>query len=110
MFINPFKINDICIIVEKYYLDFSEQEKINLRYLLRYFEFDVLIGLTLQNLSSIAELCKGLTETYYLIDRLICFVLTLLVSITTIERAFLIMKIVKIRLYNKINDDFLANS
>jgi hypothetical protein len=37
-----FKIDDICILAEKYYpLDFSEQEKINLRYQLRYFEFDV---------------------------------------------------------------------
>jgi hypothetical protein len=54
-----FKIDDICIFVEKYYsLDFSEQEKINLRYQLRYFEFDVLTKPTLQNLSSIAKLCQ----------------------------------------------------
>jgi hypothetical protein len=39
-----FKIDDICILVEKYYpLDFFEQEKLNLRCKLRYFEFDVLI-------------------------------------------------------------------
>jgi hypothetical protein len=38
----------ICNIAEKYYpLDFSEQEKINLRYQLRYFEFDVLTEPTL---------------------------------------------------------------
>jgi hypothetical protein len=43
-----FKIDDICIFAEKYYLiDFSEQEKINLRYQLRYFEFDVLTEPTL---------------------------------------------------------------
>jgi hypothetical protein len=54
-----FKIDDICNFVEKYYsLDFSEQEKINLRYQLRYFEFDVLTKPTLQNLSSIAKLCQ----------------------------------------------------
>jgi hypothetical protein len=54
-----FKIDDICIIAEKYYpLDFSEQEKINLRY----FEFDMRTDSTLQNLSSIAELCQGLAK------------------------------------------------
>jgi hypothetical protein len=43
-----FKIDDICILAEKYYpFDFFEQEKINLRYQLRYFECDVLIELTL---------------------------------------------------------------
>ncbi|XP_059456615.1 uncharacterized protein LOC132186648 [Corylus avellana] len=111
-----FKIDDICILAEKYYpLDFSEQEKINLRYQLRYFEFDVHTDPTLQNLSSIAELCQGLaktkkSETYYLIDRLIRLILTLLVSTTTTERAFSAMKIVKTRLRNKMDDDFLANS
>ena len=86
-----FKIDDICIHAKMYYpLDFSEQEKINLRYQLRYFEFDVFIDLTLLNLSSITELCQGFakikkSKTYYLIDRLIHLVLTLLVSTTTIE-------------------------
>jgi hypothetical protein len=43
-----FKIDHICIIAEKYYpLDFFEHEKINFRYQLKYFEFDVLIDLTL---------------------------------------------------------------
>jgi hypothetical protein len=48
--------------------------------------------------------------TYYLIDRLIRFILTLLVSTVTIEQAFSAIKIVKTRLHNKIEDDFLANS
>jgi hypothetical protein len=111
-----FKIDDICIIAEKYYpLDFSEQEKINLRYQLRYFEFDVFTELTLQNLSFIAELCQGLaktekSKTYYLIDRLIRLILILPVSTATTERAFSAMKIVKTRLCNTMEDDFLANS
>ncbi|XP_059448304.1 uncharacterized protein LOC132179583 [Corylus avellana] len=111
-----FKIDDICILVEKYYpLDFSEQEKINLRYQLRYFESDVHTDPTLQNLSSIAELCQGLaktekSKTYYLIDRLIRLILTLPVFTATTERAFSAMKIVKTRLRNKMEDDFLANS
>jgi hypothetical protein len=51
-----FKIDNTGILAEKnYLLDFFEQEKINLRYKLRYFEFDVLTEPTLQNLSSIAE-------------------------------------------------------
>ena len=95
-----FKIDDLCILLEKYYpFDFSEQEKINLRYQLRYFEH-VLTDSTLQNLSSIAELCQGLakiekSKAYYLIDRLIRLVLTLPVSTATTERAFTAMKIVK---------------
>jgi hypothetical protein len=45
----------IYIFAEKYCsLDFSEYEKINLRYQLRYFELDVLIDPILQNLSFIA--------------------------------------------------------
>jgi hypothetical protein len=86
-----FKIDNICIIAKKYYpLDFFEQEKINLRYQLRYFEFDMLAKPTLQNLSSIAELCQGLvktekSKTYYPIDRLICLILTILISIETTE-------------------------
>jgi hypothetical protein len=82
---------------------------------LRYFEFNVLIEPTLQNLSSIIELCQRLAKIeklkiYYLIDRLIHLILTLLVSITTIERTFLAIKIVKTRLRNKMENDFLANN
>jgi len=111
-----FKIDDICSLAEVYYpLDFSEHEKINLGFQLKYFELDVHNDLKLQNLSSVVELCQGLVETrksktYYLIDRLIRLVLTLPVSTTTTERAFSAMKIVKTRLRNKMEDEFLANS
>jgi len=68
----------------------------------------------LKNMSSIAELCQGLVETekstiYSLVDRLIRLLLTLPVSTTTTERAFSAMKIVKTRLRNRMEDDFLAN-
>ena len=102
--------------MEKYFpLDFSEQEKINLRYQLRYFELDVLTDSTLQNLSSIAELCQGLaktekSKTYYLIEILIRLILTLPMSTATIKRVFSAIKNVKTRLRNKMEDDFLANS
>jgi hypothetical protein len=98
-----------------YPLDFSEQEKNNLGFQLKYFELDVHNDLKLQNLSSITELCQGLAETgksktYHLIDRLIRLVLTISVSTTTPERAFSSMKIVKTRLRNNMNNKFLTNS
>jgi hypothetical protein len=111
-----FNIDDICSLAEKYYsLDFSEQEKIILRFQLKHFEVDMLNHQKLQKLSSIAELCQGLikarkSDTYYLIDRLICLILTLPVSTATTERAFSAMKIVKTRLRNKIEDEFLGDN
>jgi len=111
-----FKIDDICSLAEVYYpLDFSKQEKINLGFQLKYFELNVHNDLKLYNLSSVVELCQGLaktrkSKTYYLIDRLIRFVLTLPVSSATTKRAFSAIKILKTRLCNKIDDRFLANS
>jgi hypothetical protein len=69
----------------------------------------------LQRLSFITELFRGLRKigksyTYYFIDRLICLVLILPMSTTTIKRAFSTMKIVKARLQNKMEDEFLANN
>jgi len=63
-------------------------------------------------MSSIADLCQGLVEKstiYPLIDKLIRLILTLPVLTATIERAFSAMKIVKTRLRNRMEDDFLAN-
>ena len=82
---------------------------------MKHFEVDVLSNPKFQDLRSIADLCRRLVETekskiYYLIDRLICLILTLPVSTATSERAFSAMKIVKTRLRNKIEDEFLANN
>ncbi|XP_042964734.1 uncharacterized protein LOC122298958 [Carya illinoinensis] len=61
---------------EDYYpLDFSENEKINLRFQLKHFEVNVFSNPMFQDLRSIADLCQRLVETeksktYYLIDRL----------------------------------------
>ena len=65
-------------------------------------------------MSLITDLCQGLIKIekltiYPLIDRLIRLILTLPVSTSTTERAFLAMKIVKTRLRNRMEDDFLAN-
>jgi hypothetical protein len=64
-----------------------------------------------KKLSLIVDLCQGLVETrkstiYPLIDRLIRLILTLLVSMITTERAFLVIKIVKTRFHIQMDDDF----
>jgi hypothetical protein len=66
-------------------------------------------------LSFIAELCQELAETeksktYHLINRLIRLILTLSMFTAIIERAFSIMKVVKSKLRNKMNDEFFVNS
>ena len=65
-------------------------------------------------MSLIIDLFQGLVKIekstiYPLIDKLIQFILTFPVSTTTTERAFSAIKIVKIRLHNQMEDDFLAN-
>jgi hypothetical protein len=80
-----FKIGYICKLVEKFYpREFTEQEKICLRFQLEHFQLDVPNHADFQNMSTLSELCRGLTvsgksKIYPLIDRLIRLVLTLLV-------------------------------
>jgi hypothetical protein len=111
-----FKIDDICNLVEKFYPeDFTEQEKISLRFQLHHYQFDVPKHSDFQNMSTLSELCRGLTisgksKIYNLIDRLIRLVLTLPVSTATTERAFSAMKLVKTRLRSKMEDEFLADN
>ena len=96
-----FKANAIYKLAEKYYPeDFNEQEMYYLRSQLEHYQIDVIHYKSFQNMSTISELCRGLTETNksqhcHLIDRLIRFVLTLLVSTATTERTFSTMKHVK---------------
>ncbi|GAV67696.1 Dimer_Tnp_hAT domain-containing protein [Cephalotus follicularis] len=110
-----FDCDKICNLVEKFYpLDFTEQEKILLKCQLQHYQFDVINHPDMQNLCTIAGLCRKLVETgkseiYYLIDRLLRLVLTLPVSTATTERAFSAMKIIKTRLRSKMEDDFLTN-
>ena len=94
------------------------KEKVNLPFQLRHFIIDARQQLELKNLSAIPELCRCLAETkkkkksevYYLIDRLIRLILTLPVSTATTERSFSTMKIMKTKLRNKMEDEFLTNS
>ena len=67
-----------------------------------------------QNMGTISELCRGLeisgkSKFYHLIDRLIRLVLTLPVSIVTIERVFSAMKLLKTRFRNRMEDELLAD-
>jgi hypothetical protein len=56
-----FKIDDICSLVEKFYpQDFTEQEKIILRFQLDHYRLDVSKHSYFQNMSTLSELCKGL--------------------------------------------------
>ncbi|CAI0560365.1 unnamed protein product, partial [Linum tenue] len=111
-----FNIGAICDLAQKYYpLDFSEKDLDDLKFELKHFHADAPTHPELQNLSSLAELCHGLAVTgksteFNLVDRLIRLILTLPVSTATGERAFSAMKIVKNRLRNKMNDDFLADN
>ncbi|KAK2650039.1 hypothetical protein Ddye_017528 [Dipteronia dyeriana] len=107
-----FNIDDICTLAKKFYLgDFTERELSDLKRQLQHFKNDVLVHPKFQNISSLSELCRGFVETrnshlFFLIERLIRLVLTLLVSTASIEHAFSAMKLVMTPLHNKMNDDF----
>ncbi|XP_050211754.1 uncharacterized protein LOC126661916 [Mercurialis annua] len=110
-----FNADNIYNLVEKYYPeDFTDQEKLYLKIQLHHYEFDVPQHEELNNLSTLSELCQGLTNTkkatiYPLVDRLIRLILTLHVTTATTERSFSAMSIVKTKLRNKMEDDFLAD-
>ncbi|GJY32662.1 zinc finger MYM-type protein 1-like protein [Tanacetum coccineum] len=94
-------------------LDFTNQDKIELKLELQHYELDN--DPKLKNVTSLSQLCKGLQETeksktYPLIDRLIRLILTLPVSTATSERAFSKMKLVKTRLRSTMSDGFLKSS
>jgi hypothetical protein len=86
-----FKICDICKLAEKFYpQDFTEQEKLCLRFQLEHFQLDVPNHADFQNMFTLSELRRGLTilgksKIYPLIDMLIRLMLTLIVSTATIE-------------------------
>lgn len=111
-----FRIDDICRLVEKYYpKDFTDHEKILLRMELNHFEHDVVRHPEFKKLENISKLCRWLVDTrrsitYLLVYRVLVLVLTLPVSIATTERAFSVMNIVKTRLRNKMEDEFLTDA
>ena len=111
-----FKADDICEMVKKYYpADFSQQEIYGLEQQLKHFVVDASNDEELKILSTLTNLCRCLVESgrhsiYNLIDRLLRLLVTLPVSTGSDERAFSTLKIIKTRLQNKMEDEFLANS
>ncbi|KAM3690089.1 hypothetical protein ACJW31_09G095200 [Castanea mollissima] len=100
----------------KYYpQDFTEHEQELLESQLQHYKLDVIKHPDFQNMSTIFELCRGLkisgkSKIYFLIDRLIRFVLTLPISTATTEQAFLAMKLLKTRLRNRMEDELLTDN
>ncbi|KAL0016445.1 hypothetical protein SO802_003514 [Lithocarpus litseifolius] len=95
--------------------DFTEQEQELLEFQLQHYELNVIKDPDFQNMSTISELCRGLkisgkSKIYFLIDRLIRLVLTLLVSTATTKRVFSAMKLLKTRLRNRMKDELLADN
>ena len=79
-----------------------------------HYEHNIVWHPDFKKLSSISELCQWLVKTwkslfYSYIYRLITLVVTLPVSTATTERAFSAMNIIKNRLRNKMEDDFLMD-
>ena len=111
-----FRIDDICRLVENFYLqDFKDQEKIQLRMQLHYYEHNVVQHADYKKLSTNSKLCQWLVRTnkstiYQLVYRVITLVLTLPISTATTEQSFSAMKIVKSTLCNKMEDEFLTDS
>lgn len=69
----------------------------------------------LKNLYITFELCRSSERirqliTFYLIDRLVYLILTFSISIITTERSFSAMKIMKTRLCNRMEDEFLTDN
>ncbi|KDO46574.1 hypothetical protein CISIN_1g046422mg, partial [Citrus sinensis] len=100
--IDGFKLFDtdlICCLAEKFYLhDFTTNEIIALRRELEHYKFD---------------LCRRLIETkklqhYFLIDRLICLMLTLPISTATTECGFSAMSLIKTSLCNNMENEFIS--
>ena len=111
-----FRSIDILLLVSKFYLkDFKNQEMIHLKVEVDHYEHNVVRHPDFKKLSSISELCQWLVKTrkslfYPYIYRLITLVITLQISTATTERAFSTMNIIKNRLRNKMEDDFLMDS
>ncbi|KAL4290170.1 hypothetical protein GQ457_14G001000 [Hibiscus cannabinus] len=109
-----FRIDDICQLVQKFYpSDFAEHEMMQLRMQFEHFDH-VRQLLDFKSLETISALCQWLVKTrkseiYPLVYRVVTLILTLPVSTATTERSFSVMNIIKNKLRNKIEDEFLSN-
>ncbi|KAL6210840.1 hypothetical protein ACLB2K_016072 [Fragaria x ananassa] len=111
-----FRIDDVYELIDKFYpKDFEDHEKARLKIQLQHFYNDVIRLLEFKALLTISAMAQWLVNTrrsiaYHLVYRVVSLVLTLPVSTATAERAFSAMKIVKTRLRNRMEDDFLTDS
>ncbi|XP_075640501.1 uncharacterized protein LOC142612272 [Castanea sativa] len=111
-----FRSIDILLLVSKFYpKDFTDQKMTLLKVEVDHYEHNVVRHPDFKKLSSIFELCQWLVKTqkslfYPYIYKVITLVLTLLVSTATTERTFSAMNIIKNRLCNKMEDDFIMDS
>jgi len=111
-----FNAKDICKMVGKYYpADFTQQDMIGLEHQLNHFAHDASNSEDLKKIPTLTALCRCLVVTgrhmiYNLLDRLLRLLITLPVSTASAESAFSSLKIIKTRLRNKMEDDYLANS
>ena len=93
--------------VDNFYpIDFTDDEKNDLKKELDLYKYDVVQHSGFKNLKNIFELCQWMVRTrkleyYPLIYRVVILVLTLLVSTTTTKLAFSTMNITKTELCNK---------
>ncbi|XP_074266379.1 uncharacterized protein LOC141589644 [Silene latifolia] len=108
-----FKSEDVCKLALKYYpSDFSSNDMRALDLECGFFVADIQKDPRFENTTSVSDLCRRMVEfdkswLYPMIYRLICLLLTLPVSTATTERAFSSMNIIKNKLRNKMNDEFL---
>jgi hypothetical protein len=111
-----FQPSEICKLVEKYYsTNFNQQERIGLEYQLNHFVVEASRSDDLKRIATSAEFCQCLIDTgrhrvFHLVDRFLQLILTLPVSASSVERAFSALRIIKTRLRNKMEDDFLSNN
>ncbi|XP_075524563.1 uncharacterized protein LOC142556965 [Primulina tabacum] len=92
--------------------DFSKDDMKHLKTQLDHYKLDVFEDPMFKDVDSLPKLCRLLVETkksriYFIIDRMIRLVLTLLVFTATIERAFSDMKLLKTPLRNKMEYEYL---
>ncbi|KAM5580829.1 hypothetical protein ABKV19_010171 [Rosa sericea] len=110
-----FKTEDACNLAKKFYPeDFVDSEMFALELECAYYEKDMRSDPKFQNLESISDLCRMLVQTrksefFPMLYRLICLVLTIPVSTATTEKAFSAMNIIKNKLRNKMEDEFLGD-
>ena len=111
-----FWVNDICSLIDNFYpINFTDDEKNDLKKELDLYKYDVVQHLGFKNLKNISELCQWMVRTrkseyYLLIYRVVKLVLTLPVSTATTEWAFSAMNVIKTDIHNKMEDEFLSDA